>query len=87
MATRRSWASASDLADYAFCPRSHFYHEHPPAEGPSAVSRERALAGRRFHERTLTAERRRADHPGAYWAALAVGIVLLIGGAWWILHP
>jgi hypothetical protein len=87
MAAERPWVSASDLADYTFCPRSHWYHEHPPAEGATRSSQRRASAGTRYHGRTLAAERRRAEHGGAYWAGLGLGLVLVLGGVLWILHP
>jgi hypothetical protein len=87
MARDGSWATASELADYAFCPRSHFYREHPPARGPTTASQVRSDAGRRFHERSLSGERRRAEHGGAYWAGLVLGVLLLLGGAAWLLHP
>jgi hypothetical protein len=85
MATERSWATASDLADYAFCPRSHWYHDHPPTDGPTRSSQLRAGAGVRFHDRALSAERRRSEHGAAYWAGLLLGVVLVLGGAAWIL--
>jgi hypothetical protein len=81
------WVSATDLADYTYCPRSHYYQEHPPPGGPSAVSERRSDAGTRYHHRVLGAERRRDEHAGAYWAALAVGFLLLVGGiAWFFLR-
>ena len=86
MAAERSWTSASEIADYTFCPRSHWYHDHPPAEGPTSAHRARAAAGQRFHASHLSAERRRAEHGGAYWAGLLVGVVLLLGGIAWIFH-
>ena len=82
-----AWTSASDLADYAYCPRSLWYHDHPPDAGPSRAARRRAESGQRYHARELTGERRRAEHGGAYWAALAVGVVLLAGALAWIFHP
>ncbi len=82
-----SWTSPSDLADYAYCPRSHFYRHHPPPAGPSAASGARRRAGRDYHRRTLAAERRRADRGGAYWAGVAVGVVLAVGGILWVLRP
>jgi len=81
------WVTASDLADYAFCPRSHWYHDHPPREGSTRESQHRSAAGTRYHRRVLGAERRRAEHGAAYWAALAVGAVLIVGGVAWIFHP
>ncbi|MGA9840066.1 MAG: hypothetical protein WBE40_03915 [Thermoplasmata archaeon] len=81
------WVSATDLADYAYCPRAHWYHDHPPAGGPTSDGRERAAAGTRVHAGTLGAERSRAEHGAAYWAALTVGILLVLGGVAWILRP
>lgn len=81
------WVSASDLADYAYCPRAHWYHQHPPAGGPTRDSRERAAAGTLSHADVLGAERRRAEHGSAYWVALGVGALLVLGGAVWIFHP
>jgi len=79
-----SWTSPSDLADYAYCPRSHWYRHHPPPDGPSRASQSRARNGVRYHHRVLTAERHRADRGGVYWAVLLAGILLLVGGAWWL---
>jgi hypothetical protein len=78
--------SASDLADYAYCPRAHWYHEHPPPGGTTSEARRRALAGSGYHARTLGAERQREERGGAYWAALLAGLVLALGGILWILH-
>lgn len=81
------WVSASDLADYAYCPRAHFYHDHPPDGSSDADADRRARAGRAFHARELAGERRRAEHGAAYWGALLVGVVLLLGAVAWIFHP
>ncbi|MGA8543237.1 MAG: hypothetical protein WB947_06865 [Thermoplasmata archaeon] len=84
MADPGPWVSATDLADYAFCPRAHYYHDHPPPGGPTRASQQRAASGTRYHGRVLGAERRREDHSGAYWAALAVGSLLVVGGIAWL---
>lgn len=81
------WTSPSDLADYAYCPRSHFYRHHPPAQGPTRASQRSALGGVRYHERVLRAERHRAERAGAYWGVLLAGVALAVGGLWWILRP
>ena len=81
------WVTATDLADYSYCPRSHWYHDHPPAGGPTRDFRERADAGTRYHHRVLGAERRRAEHGAAYWATLALGVLLVVGGLAWIFRP
>jgi hypothetical protein len=80
------WVSASELADYAYCPRSWWYSRHPPAEGRSAASERSARAGIRYHERVLAAEWRREQAGVAYLVLLALAIVLVGGGLLWILH-
>jgi CRISPR/Cas system-associated exonuclease Cas4 (RecB family) len=81
------WVTATDLADYAYCPRSHWYHDHPPVGGTTRESQEGAAAGARYHHRTLGAERRREEHGSAYWVAFLVGLLLVVGGVAWILRP
>jgi len=79
--------TASDLAEYAYCPRAHYYRHHPPAGGPSRESVDRARYGTRVHERTLLSEQRREAHAAAYVAGLGVGLLVLMGGiAWLFLH-
>jgi CRISPR/Cas system-associated exonuclease Cas4 (RecB family) len=80
----RAFVSASDLADYAYCPRSHWYRHHPPPGGPSASSVRSAAAGTRSHVRQLGGERRRAERGGLYWALVAVGILAVLGGVLWL---
>jgi len=88
MSADDGWTSASELADYAYCPRSHWYRNHPPPEGPSRSSQRNALAGVRYHERVLVAERHRDERGGAYWALLLVGVVLVFAAVGWgYLHP
>ena len=84
MASDDGWTTPSDLADYAYCPRSHWYRHHPPPGGPSPGAEERAREGVRYHWRELTAERHRAERGAAYWGALLLGVALLLGGAWWV---
>lgn len=78
MGRERSWVSASDLAEYAYCPRALYYRRRIPdaPEGPAS------FAGREFHRRTLSAEDRRAAHGGAYWAVLLLGLLLVLLGLW-----
>ncbi len=80
------WTSPSDLADYAYCPRSHWYRHHPPASGPSAYSVARGRSGTRYHSRRLSAERHRAERGAAYWAGVIVGVSLVALGVAWIFH-
>jgi len=68
------WVSATDLAEYAYCPRSLYYRRRDP-DAEESVS---ARAGRVFHDRTLGAERRRAARGGAYWAGLLLGSGLVL---------
>ncbi|HXY46496.1 MAG TPA: hypothetical protein VEK13_01175 [Thermoplasmata archaeon] len=86
MDPRDEWTSPTDLADYAYCPRSHWYRHHPPARGPTAYSSGRREAGERYHSRALTAERRRAERGSAYWIGLLVGVLLVVIGVAWLLH-
>jgi len=81
------WTSPSDLADYAYCPRSHWYRHHRPAWGPNRVAMARVRGGLRYHRRTLTAERRRAERGAAYWVGLLAGVGLVVGGLAWLFHP
>jgi hypothetical protein len=71
------WVSATELAEYAYCPRALFYRRRfPDAEETVAQA-----GGRRVHDRRLAAERRRSERPAAYWAGLAVGLALLLVAA------
>jgi hypothetical protein len=79
------YVSASDLADYAYCPRSHWYRYHPPPGGPAPDSVRSAAAGTRVHGRQLGGERRRAEHGVAYWLLLAIGLLVVVGGVVWLL--
>jgi hypothetical protein len=79
------WVSASELADYAFCPRSHWYSlTRPDAPVPSDSAR-RSSAGAAFHAAELSAVRTRSEHRGAYLAMVAVGLVLAGVGILWLL--
>ena len=76
----RAWASASELAEYAYCPRAWWYQRHPPVEGPTRESRRAAEAGVRFHRSELAAERRRDRLGPGYAILLAVAILLTVAG-------
>jgi CRISPR/Cas system-associated exonuclease Cas4 (RecB family) len=78
------WTSPSDLADYAYCPRSHWYRHHPPARGPARAALKRIRTGLRYHHRTLAAERRRAERGAAYWVGVLAGVGLVVGGTVWL---
>jgi len=76
--------AASELAEYAYCPRAWWYRSHPPAEGPDPRSVRAADRGVRFHARTLRAEARRDRWAGALVVLLLVALALiawiLVGG-------
>lgn len=75
---RRRYVSAGELADYAFCPRSHYYRLHPEGRTPAAGSVARERAGVLYHARTIGADRRWADaSPFPWLAVLTAGAVLL----------
>jgi len=74
------WVSASELADYAYCPRAHWYARHPPPGGPARDAGRRARRGVEFHAHALSGERRRAEYGAVYWAVLVVGLLLIAAG-------
>lgn len=77
------WASASELAEYAYCPRALYYRRRDPdAPEPGA-----AVAGRRYHARVLGAERRRDERAGLYWAGLALGLLIVAVAVAAAVHP
>ena len=84
-----AWVSASDLADYTYCPRSFYYRHHPPAQGPTRASEVSSSYGERFHRAELTASLRAERHLGG-WIGAAVASVLVLGilawgffAGWW----
>lgn len=44
------WVSASEIGDYAYCPRSHWYAR---TRGDAVAEDPRAARGRSFHARSL----------------------------------
>lgn len=74
------WCSASDLAEYAFCPRAFYFRHHPPDAGIAAGSQRSRDAGHRYHVQRAVGVRNREDRGGA-WAAAAVVAVLLLAVA------
>ena len=76
------WVTASELAEYAYCPRAWWYRRDPPASGPTRESLVRADAGSRYHATVLGATVRRERTAGwlaagAVVAALAVGALVV----------
>jgi CRISPR/Cas system-associated exonuclease Cas4 (RecB family) len=81
--TEIPWASASDLAEYTYCPRAYWYRTHPPPGEIPHAARSRAEAGRRYHARELRSEQARESHAGAYLALAGFGLLLLVVvGVW-----
>jgi hypothetical protein len=74
----RRYVSAGELADYAFCPRSHYYARHPDGRSVAADSLARERAGTRYHARTIGSDRRWGNASALPWiAALLIGAALL----------
>lgn len=82
----REWASASDLSEYAYCPRAWYYRKSVPDAPVDARSRQASAAGERYHRATLAGEERRETYGAAYVAALLVAALLVAGGVLWLLR-
>ncbi len=67
------WATASELAEYAYCPRAWYYRRQFP-DAPTTASE---AAGQRYHARLLGGEARRAGRGGLYWIGAVVGAVAI----------
>lgn len=74
------WVSASDLAEYAYCPRSYWYSTHPEETPGRPSVNPRAVEGIRYHRRALGAEGRREGHGGLYVGLLVVGLAIVLVG-------
>ena len=80
---RGRYVSASELAEYAFCPRAHYYQQHPEGRATSAESSVRADAGVRYHTRVARSERSWSESSALPWVvATLVGAGLLLGVLW-----
>ena len=77
------WVTASDLAEYAYCPRAFYYR----LRRPDAPETARSSSGRRYHARVLGAERWRADHPAALWAGVVLGVAVAALGVVGAVRP
>jgi CRISPR/Cas system-associated exonuclease Cas4 (RecB family) len=75
----RTWVSATDLAEYAYCPRAHYYRHHPPPGGADPESQRRSAAGELFHARSARQVGRSERLGVVGYALLAAGAILLIG--------
>jgi CRISPR/Cas system-associated exonuclease Cas4 (RecB family) len=77
------WVSASDLAEYTYCPRSWWYADHPPPGGVARSNRRARESGRRYHDRSLRGESRRERWGVPYALLLALAVALVLGGLAW----
>ena len=73
----RRWVSASELGEYAYCPRSHWYSQNNPEPTSSAEELRARESGDRFHARELSRSVRLADRRGAYVAVLLAALVFV----------
>lgn len=80
------WASVSDLAEYAYCPRAWYYRAHPPPEGRTSASDRASSAGERYHRAELSRVEFDESHGAGYGALVLVALVLIAGALWWIWH-
>jgi len=76
--------SASDLAEYAYCPRSWWYSEHRSPDEAARSSQRARSRGRSYHDRTLRAEARRERWGAAYAVLLTLAVALVLGGVVWL---
>lgn len=72
------WVTASDLAEYSYCPRAHWYRGHPPPGGPARSSVAARAEGERFHARVLATRSRRERWSTVWWGLVAAGLFLLL---------
>ncbi|MCI4320829.1 MAG: hypothetical protein L3K18_04245 [Thermoplasmata archaeon] len=70
--------SASDLAEYAFCPRALYYRRHPDGRSVASDAPARERAGVAYHTRTTRSDRNWAEaSPLPYVGLLVLGLGLL----------
>lgn len=77
------WVTASEIAEYAFCPRAHYYSTQGSPVAPSAGAAAARAEGIAWHEQALRhdvdLERSGYGRAGAL-LALAFGLLILL--AW-----
>jgi hypothetical protein len=77
--------SASELAEYAFCPRALYYRRHPGGRPVASDASERERAGVVYHERTTRSDRRWAETstiPYVLLLLLGIGLLALAASGW-----
>jgi CRISPR/Cas system-associated exonuclease Cas4 (RecB family) len=72
------WCSASDLSEYAYCPRAHWYRHHGSPAGIDAHSRRSQELGISYHERSLSALEEREGHVGRWVAIVVLAVAMLV---------
>lgn len=80
-----AYRSASELGEYAFCPRAQYYRHHPPGGPPNPQTEQDVARGDRYHERSGAAILRRQRSARAWvWVLLAAGggLAALVVIAW-----
>ena len=83
MSPGTGWTTPSELAEYVYCPRAHYYRRTYGSSPPNPDS----VAGERYHARALGGEFARAGHGTIYWAVVAAGALLAFGGTIGLLWP
>lgn len=81
------WVTASDLAEYAYCPRALWFRWHPPPEGPAPASRSDRTRGDRFHDSELGRRARRERWSGVGWVLVGGGFLLFLFAFLIVVHP
>ena len=72
------WISASDLGEYAYCPRALYYRRHPPGVAEAEASVRRRSGGDDFHREYGRSMIRRSRSVGI-WAVLFLTAVVSLG--------
>lgn len=78
------WVSASELAEYAYCPRAHFYRGRVPDSALSHSAVRSLDRGRAWHARELSVERH-ATGWGRLLLVLGALLLVTVGAVAWFL--
>ena len=70
------WVTASDLAEYVYCPRAHWYRHHPPRGGPTARAIAARAVGADYHSQELEARVRLERWVPLWWVLVATGLLV-----------
>jgi hypothetical protein len=72
------WVTAAELAEFAYCPRAHWYSVHRPDVPAPRSSARRQSAGETYHAREGQALVQRRARSGGYWALVLVAVLLVL---------